>query len=188
MYRKEANLAWIYTIGYESRRVDELALQFADEGIELLVDVRSRAWSRKRDFSRSALEIAFSGHEILYMHVPDLGAPDSLRKELYETGDYESFFLAYRAHLANHLELADNLATMLLRNPGCLMCLEYDPDKCHRSVLAGLLLARFPDFEGIRHLSRAELVLGRNGSDLRVEDSHYDPRLRVQEHCSDEEM
>jgi uncharacterized protein (DUF488 family) len=70
----------IVSIGYERRDIDELVELLRSEQVELLVDVRLNAISRKRGFSKTALTTALnaagiqdSGHREVVHVVPGWG-------------------------------------------------------------------------------------------------------------------
>lgn len=145
-------MAWVHTAGYAGRRVEAFVPWLAAQGIALLVDVRHAPWSRNPGFRGAALARSLAAHGMDYLHLPELGAPPDLRA-LAAAGEYDRFFQAYREHAMARADVLDRLATLLLERPGCLLCLEADPARCHRSALAELLLARCPALRGVRHLT-----------------------------------
>ena len=63
------------TIGYEGARPDDFVgtLQLAD--IEMVIDIRDRAQSRRPGFSKSALRENLEQNGISYLHLKELGDP-----------------------------------------------------------------------------------------------------------------
>lgn len=76
----------LFTIGYEDARSPaQFIEQLLDAGVERLVDIRARAQSRKRGFSKTALSNALADAGIFYEHRPELGNPTHIRA-LYRAG------------------------------------------------------------------------------------------------------
>jgi uncharacterized protein (DUF488 family) len=102
----------IYSIGYQKHTLDTLTETLKRHGVEVLVDVRSRPFSRKREFNRPALAAWFHGTGIDYTWCGDvLGGfapiPDSAIQWLADLGRDRTV---------------------------CIMCMEADPDRCHRKT------------------------------------------------------
>lgn len=125
----------IYTKGYEQQDIDEFIQQLQQCGVTLLVDVREMPISRRRGFSKTAINENLSRHGIRYIHLRALGCPTPIRRKLQETGDYDSCFQMYREYLRRHPEDFQNLKQIAGQETVCLMCFEKDPLKCHRSVI-----------------------------------------------------
>lgn len=131
------------TIGYEGKTVDELLGQLAEAGVELLIDVRAVAASRRPGFSKTALAGALAEHGIAYLHLRALGTPkagrDAARKgritEMHAI--YEQQLETPEAELA--IEQADAAAK---ERHAALLCFEADFSCCHREIVAARLAQR----------------------------------------------
>lgn len=135
--------ATIFTIGYERRGGDELASRIKDAGVEVLVDVRERAVSRKPDFRAAALQARCDEVGIDYVQIPELGSPENQRKALRETGDIKAFHRRFRAYARKHLaKPLDHLAEVAKTRPVALLCYERCHENCHRSIVAEFLADR----------------------------------------------
>lgn len=66
----------LFTIGYEGRVVDSFVEDLGNAGVEVLVDVRELAQSRKRGFSKTALSALLdeAGIEYRLLQVTRLSA------------------------------------------------------------------------------------------------------------------
>ena len=130
----------VFTIGYEGTDIERFVHTLKLAGIDVLVDVRAVAISRKRGFSKRALteHLAFSGIE--YRHEIDLGDP-KVGRIAARAGDFSRFRAIYGDHLNN--DLARNSISLISQvaesRSVCLMCFERDPSQCHRSMVADLL-------------------------------------------------
>lgn len=129
----------IYTIGYEGKNIGEFIGKLKERGVKRLVDVRQIALSRKKGFSKTALSATLNSAGIEYLHLPELGSPTKLRKELYKNYDYVCFFRNYSEHLKKQNEKLDFLQEIVKEKASALMCFERVHSKCHRSIIANAL-------------------------------------------------
>ena len=134
------------TIGYEAATVQSFvdALQRAD--IELLVDVRAVAASRRPGFAKTRLAAHLEEAGIGYLHLRGLGTPTAGRVAA-RAGEHAEMQRIFREHLGGleaQQEL-DVLAAMVRQGRRiALMCLEDDPAHCHRSMIAAALVGIVP--------------------------------------------
>lgn len=142
----------LFTVGYEdAKSPDHLVEQLLEAGVERLVDVRARAQSRKRGFSKNGLSDTLADAGIAYEHWPELGNPVEIRA-LYRAGDVPAGREAYQAHVRNGSAWAiESLAGSLASSSTCLLCLETDHTLCHRDIVVAEVLVRTPDLR-IVHL------------------------------------
>jgi uncharacterized protein (DUF488 family) len=141
-------VATIWTIGYERLRPETLAAELEAAGIERVLDVRERAQSRKPGMSKANLTRLLAANRIQYEHRRELGTPPELR-HLYRTNRVERAAAGYREHVEGTArDELDRLADELGDGPRtALLCLEEDPDTCHRRVITEALRDRRPDLE-----------------------------------------
>jgi uncharacterized protein (DUF488 family) len=141
-------LPQVWTIGYERLLPAELVAELAAARIERLIDVRYRPQSRRPGMSKTRLAELLADHGIAYESRKTLGTPPDIRW-LFKAGKHEEGAPLFREHVertAAH-EL-DELAAELDRGPRTvLLCLEADPEVCHRRVITDALRARRPALE-----------------------------------------
>ena len=127
----------VFTIGYEGTDIDRFIETLKRVDIDILVDVRAVAISRKRGFSKSALKGRLEGEGLLYEHAVELGDPKSGR-EAARQGRFKEFREIYAFHLASPSARSAiiNIAAVAESRRVCLMCFERDPIYCHRSMVA----------------------------------------------------
>jgi uncharacterized protein (DUF488 family) len=140
--------AALYTIGYEEHRLlESLVERVRLAGVLRVIDVRELPLSRRRGFSKSSLAEAFAQAGISYQHYRSLGNPKPYR-QLYRDGDIAAGRAAYHSHLhGSSPQELDDLAETVSGTPTCLLCLEHEPDQCHRSVIADALQERRPGLQ-----------------------------------------
>jgi uncharacterized protein (DUF488 family) len=131
----------IHTIGHGRRPVEELVECLREASIETLVDVRRFPSSRRNpQFNQATLGATLAHAGITYEHAAELGG---LRTR--EPGE-ERFaclgrFAGYAARMrttAWHAALDEALT----QPRPCLMCAETPWQRCHRRLIAELLVAR----------------------------------------------
>jgi len=125
----------LYTIGYESKSVDDLISQLKSHNIATLVDVREIPISRKRGFSKTVFSEYLNKSGIEYIHLKKLGSPKIIRKELKQNKDYISFFKKYIEYIQLQKDILNDLYKIILNKNCCIMCYEDSPSKCHRKII-----------------------------------------------------
>lgn len=125
------------TIGYEGATPDRLVAALREAGVRAVVDVRALANSRRPGFAKRALTASLAEAGIGYRHLRALGTPPAGREAAREgrTEEMRRVFLAHLAGVEAQAALAD-LAKQARREPVCLLCLEADPARCHRTLVA----------------------------------------------------
>ncbi|MBN2579494.1 MAG: DUF488 domain-containing protein [Pirellulales bacterium] len=134
--RPVASLA-VYTAGYEGQQVDAFLDLLMRRGIQQLLDVRSNAISRRYGFHKTTLDRLCKALDITYLHRPELGIPPLLRRDLTTPADYEALFVKYEAEvLTDRTAAVEEVSQLVKAKPTVLVCVESDPQMCHRTRLA----------------------------------------------------
>jgi uncharacterized protein (DUF488 family) len=124
-------------IGYERAPQAEVIAKLQRAGVEVLIDVRAIAASRRAGFSKTMLAASLEAVGIDYVHLRELGTPkrgrDAARK-----GRIAEMHAIYEDHLREpgaQLELA-KAAEIARRRKAALLCYEADASRCHRAIVA----------------------------------------------------
>jgi uncharacterized protein (DUF488 family) len=129
------------TIGYEGTTVDEFLDTLRGAKVELLVDVRAVAMSRRPGFAKTALAANLRSAEIEYLHLRRLGTPADGRAAA-RSGRHEEMKAIFLRQLASP-DAQSELAVLadLIRSERaiCILCFEADPAHCHRRLVAEAL-------------------------------------------------
>ena len=136
----------VATIGYEASTVAAVLGALQDAGVELLVDVRAVASSRRPGFAKSKLAANLAGAGIDYLHLRRLGTPSDGRAAA-RAGRHDEMKAIFREHLAGEgaQEELGRLAELVRAGRKvALLCFEHDPAHCHRSLVAAALAERVP--------------------------------------------
>ena len=133
----------IYSVGYEGRSIDEFVDVLVAHSVELVVDVRLNAISRKRGFSKTALTTALADASIGYHHERSLGNPKDNRD------DFRSGLPAARARYQRHLRNGASdclraVTELARRHTVALLCFEHDHSTCHRSCITDHMQESWP--------------------------------------------
>jgi uncharacterized protein (DUF488 family) len=126
----------LYTSGYEGLDLDQFVSVLKENNIEFLIDIREKAISRKKGFSKTALEEKLIAENIIYLHYKDLGSPGEIRKKLREDGDYSYFFEQFSSYLSSKEKELKEVTEIIKKSICCLLCFEKDHEKCHRKIVA----------------------------------------------------
>jgi len=132
----------LFTAGYEGETIDSFLAKLLQAEINLVLDVRFNAVSRKKGFSKNHLQHACEKIGIVYAHLPDLGIPSSLRKSLRNSEDYRRLFTWYAECLRKGLPACDQAEKLVQLHRTVLLCFEHDINRCHRSKLADVIARR----------------------------------------------
>jgi uncharacterized protein (DUF488 family) len=133
------------TIGYEAATQDAVIGCLRDAAVEVLIDVRAVASSRRAGFSKTLLAASLAEAGIDYVHLRALGTPKAGRQAV-RSGHVAEMRRIYDAHLAEpeaQLQLAEALDIATAR-PAALLCYEAEAVNCHRRIVAEQLNAREP--------------------------------------------
>jgi len=125
----------LFTLGYEGLKPEEFIKRLKEKNIEVLIDVREIAWSRKKGFSKSQLENIVNQYGIKYIHMKKLGNPSVIRKKIKEKGGFDFFVNEYQNYIRTQTEELKNLQKMINKFVCCLMCFEKNVNMCHRKIL-----------------------------------------------------
>ena len=134
----------VWTIGYERVGVGDFIATLKAAKVNMLVDVREIANSRRAGFSKHVLAASLAEAGIGYIHIKALGTPKAGR-EAARRGDTATMRRIFEARLVEPESQLALAQTAELAGEGriCLMCLEHDWRLCHRHIVAQHLEAEF---------------------------------------------
>lgn len=112
----------IYSIGYQNfKNCDDLIGILQTKGIDVLIDVRSKPYSRNKDFNKTFISKKLQASNIRYIWLGEtLGGFGKINEKSIES-----------------------LALFQTGQQVCIMCMEADPDKCHRKYEIGERLKQY---------------------------------------------
>ena len=124
----------VFSIGYERRSLDDLVETLRGHSVEMVMDVRLNAFSRKPGFTANALHRELAEAGISYRHEPELGNPKDNRDSFRQGSPQarERFMDHLNTHGAAALERVLAAASS---SRVALLCYERDHDTCHRGSI-----------------------------------------------------
>src|SRR4051812_8986360 len=132
----------LLTIGYEGSTIDGLLTTLMAANVDLLVDVRAVAASRKPGFSKRQLASGLDQAGMHYIHLQRLGTPKPGR-DAVRAGHPERMVPIFNAHMETpDARLAlEQVKALALERRCCLLCFERDHKTCHRHLVAEMIVA-----------------------------------------------
>jgi uncharacterized protein (DUF488 family) len=134
----------LFTIGYEKALPAAVLGELKRAKVDLLVDTRAVAASRRPGFSKHHLAASLDKIGIPYLHLQKLGTPAEGRQAA-RAGDLDTLWRIYDKHIKTpeaQAALGELLALIKAGKRVCLLCYERDPNECHRSRIAALVKKR----------------------------------------------
>lgn len=131
------------TIGYERATLDEVIAKLKGAEVEILIDVRAVAASRRAGFSKTLLAASLDAAGVAYVHLRDLGTPKEGRQasRAGRKAEMRAIFARQLATPEAQHALAEAVEIAQER-PAALLCYEADAAGCHRSMVADAIQER----------------------------------------------
>jgi uncharacterized protein (DUF488 family) len=145
--------------------LEEFLDALASANVRLLLDVRQRRGVRGREYAwanAKRLQAALGDAGVGYQHHPELAPTTELRQLQYAEDDRRgvgkrsraalapAYRERYTAEILDRADLSAVVDALPADGAGALLCVERDPEACHRSLIADRLAAEY-DVE-ISHL------------------------------------
>jgi uncharacterized protein (DUF488 family) len=129
----------VFTVGHSNHSVEKFAVLLKRHGIEVLVDIRSRPYSRHApQFNARGIEATLTGNGIRYLFLGrELGGRPE-EEMFYDTEGRVEYALVERSR--PFLDGIKRLEREIQSNRITLLCSEEDPARCHRRLLVGRTL------------------------------------------------
>ena len=131
------------TIGYERATLDQVIERLTTASVEVVIDVRAIAGSRRAGFSKTVLSSTLAEAGIGYRHLRGLGTPKPGRQAA-RAGRTSEMHAIYHEHLKTpEAQLAlEEACEIAASQRAALLCLEADVHQCHRAIVADLIRER----------------------------------------------
>jgi uncharacterized protein (DUF488 family) len=146
----------IVTIGVYGFTAEAFLDKLTDGGVGLLLDLRQRRGVRGPDYSwanSARLQRALAAAGIGYRHVKELAPTTDLRQLQYREDDRQgvgkrnrvalapNYAERYTREILDPFDLGALVAELPRHSATALLCVELDPEACHRSLVAERLRA-----------------------------------------------
>jgi uncharacterized protein (DUF488 family) len=141
----------VVTIGVYGWDLSSFLEALAQADVRLLLDVRQRRGVRGREYAWAnavRLQHALADADVRYAHHLELAPTTELRQLQYAEDARQGVGKRSRTELApayrerytreilDHVELAPLVAELPVERAAALLCVETDPEACHRSIIA----------------------------------------------------
>jgi uncharacterized protein (DUF488 family) len=150
----------IWTIGHSTRKIDVFISLLQENGIKLLVDVRSWPGSKRYpQFNKEALAESLNERGIRYEHLPELGGKRKPKDDSRNTAWQNASFRGYADYMETeefHKGVERLLRLAREVGPTAIMCAEAIWWRCHRSLISDYLKARRIEVTHILDTNKAE--------------------------------
>src|SRR3954447_21831579 len=148
----------LVTVGVYGSTGEQFIEALREAGVKQLLDVRQRRGVRGPDYAwanSKRLQSALAEAGIEYRHIPELAPTTELRHLQYEEDARQGVGKRSRAALAqayverytherlDHVPLGPIVEDMPEDGATALLCVERDPEACHRSLAAERIAAEF---------------------------------------------
>src|SRR5690242_15204426 len=126
--QSKEKISRIWTIGHSTRDIDIFISLLEENGIKLLVDVRSLPGSKRYpQFNMEALAESLNTHGIRYEHFPELGGKRKAKPDSRNTAWRNPSFRGYADHMETE-EFRKGVERLLVlvgeAGPTAIMCAE----------------------------------------------------------------
>lgn len=120
-----------FTFGYSGRTATEIVSLAKSVGVRSILDIRFNPVSMyKPELSKSNFRRILDAAGLLYDHFPDLGVPRHIRERAIKTGSRDTIWEWYDKIVIPKVTL--NWFFNVAEHPVAFMCVEADPEECHR--------------------------------------------------------
>jgi uncharacterized protein (DUF488 family) len=151
-------VAAIATIGVYGYDLDSFLAALRAADVKLVLDVRQRRGVRGPEYAWAnarRLQAALADAGVGYSHHRELAPTTDLRRLQYREDDRmgvgkrnrarlaDSYRRGYLEEILDPADLSDLVRELPERGRGALLCVERDPEACHRSLIADRLAAEF---------------------------------------------
>jgi uncharacterized protein (DUF488 family) len=146
------------TIGVYGFTAGTFLDKLAGGGVGLLLDLRQRRGVRGPDYSwanSARLQLALAAAGVDYRHVKELAPTTELRQLQYREDDRQGvgkrsrlalapeYAGRYTREILDRFDLAALVADLPSDSATAFLCVERDPEACHRSLVAARLRAAY---------------------------------------------
>ena len=144
----------VATIGVYGFDAETFAAALRDAGVDLVIDVRQRRGVRGPEYAwanSQRLQAMLEREGVAYSHRKELAPTTELRHLQYAEDDRQgvgkrsrvelapAYVGGYEAEILSAADLDDLAAQLQRHSLGALLCVERDPEACHRSLITDRL-------------------------------------------------
>lgn len=140
----------LYTIGSGQRSAQDFFEHLQKAGVRRIIDIRLHNTSQLAGFSKMS-DLPFflkAIGKIDYLHLLDFSPTEEIMVEYKKKkGSWEDYEKAFKPLIKERK--IEKVAKKTLRDGDCLLCMEHEPDRCHRRLVAEYLQKKMDNLEVI---------------------------------------
>jgi uncharacterized protein (DUF488 family) len=144
MKKTKAKTPPLFTIGYEQATPASVLREIERAKVDLLIDTRAVAASRRPGFSKRQLAASLDEIGVPYLHLQKLGTPAEGR-EAARAGNFDRLWKIFDKHIKSkpaQAELAELVSLIKCGKRVALLCYCRNPNECHRSRIVAQVKKR----------------------------------------------
>lgn len=141
----------IYTIGFTQKSAERFFSLMRENGVKRVLDIRLRPDGQLAGFAKRD-DLAYFLRNLAgceYIHLTQLAPTDEILNDYRADHDWQRFLRRFETLLEERQMPDVSIRNMLEEMPGCLLCSEASPDRCHRRVAAERMARLWPGTEVI---------------------------------------
>jgi uncharacterized protein (DUF488 family) len=139
----------LYTIGFTKKSAERFFDLLGEIKVQRLLDIRLNPHGQLSGFTKQE-DLAYFLDRLLkcdYRHVPVLAPTDAILKSYRGDHQWDRYVRRFEALMDERNVPAALDKSLFTETPGCLLCSEATPEKCHRRLVAERLLKSWPELE-----------------------------------------
>jgi uncharacterized protein (DUF488 family) len=139
----------IYTIGFTQKPAERFFRLLRENGVRRVLDIRLRPGGQLAGFAKGD-DLAYFLRSLVncdYVHLDQLAPTDDILKDYRVDHDWPRYVRRFDALLDDRGMPNSGMRELLEQLPGCLLCSEAAPDRCHRRLVAERMARCWPDSE-----------------------------------------
>lgn len=143
----------LYTIGFSQKSAETFFGLLRDNDVNVLVDIRLRPDSQLSGFAKQR-DLPYFLQNLIgcnYRYILEMTPTDALLDQYRADKSWERYEAAFKQLLEERNLIAGLDRDWWATNRACLLCSEYEPDHCHRRLVAEYLAASWLEVD-IVHL------------------------------------
>jgi uncharacterized protein (DUF488 family) len=143
----------LYTIGFTKKSAERFFDLLGENKVQRLLDIRLNPHGQLSGFTKQE-DLAYFLDRLLkceYHHVAALAPTDDILKSYRSDHQWDRYVRRFEALMDERNVPGALDKSLFTDSPGCLLCSEATPEKCHRRLVAERLAKSWPELE-IVHL------------------------------------
>jgi uncharacterized protein (DUF488 family) len=139
----------LYTIGFTKKSAERFFDLLRENKVQRLLDIRLNPHGQLSGFTKQE-DLAYFLDRLIgceYHHLPVLAPTDDILKSYRSDHQWDRYVRRFEALMDERNVPAALDKSLFTGTPGCLLCSEATPERCHRRLVADRLVKSWPELE-----------------------------------------